>query len=239
MAVDWYVNHQGKVRGPFTPAQLKALATTSQLTRKTLVRKGKEGKWVPAARVQGLCSGSAATPDSGSADRQTKGPTPSSEHEATPLVPDRGIRIRLVAFLLLVVFIAIGTVPWYQKAFVLLPVGLMLGTFPRVRLKGKYLERTYVVFFLAVHTQRWRLRDFVRIETDREQRITSSFGCLVLFFWLIFRVFDHLMPWLGGDYKLWLRFYDDERLLVWQGNNDDHFEANLDTLASITGLPIG
>jgi hypothetical protein len=46
------------------------------------------------------------------------------------------------------------------------------------------------------------------------------------------------MPWLGGDYKLWLRQYDDERLLIWQVNNSDHHEANLRRYES-TGLPIG
>jgi hypothetical protein len=53
----------------------------------------------------------------------------------------------------------------------------------------------------------------------------------------MFRIFDHVMPWLGGDHKLWLRQYDDERLLIWQGNNAAHFEANLRRLES-AGLRI-
>jgi hypothetical protein len=46
------------------------------------------------------------------------------------------------------------------------------------------------------------------------------------------------MPWLGGNYKLFLRQYDDEKLLIWQGNNTTDFEANL-ALFEAVGLPIG
>ena len=76
---------------------------------------------------------------------------------------------------------------------------------------------------------------------DTESRITQSVGCLIIivfWYWLLFRIFDHMMPWLGGDYKLWLRRYDDERIQIWQGNNTVDFEANLDLLKS-SGLRVG
>ena len=47
-----------------------------------------------------------------------------------------------------------------------------------------------------------------------------------------------MMPWIGGDYRLWLRQYNDERIQIWPGNNTADFEANLALLES-AGLQIG
>jgi hypothetical protein len=147
---------------------------------------------------------------------------------------------RLVVFVLLIAFILIGGAPWYQQASFVASMCFLLGTFPNAQLTSEHLQSNYVVCFLPVHKKRWPLSEFVRIETDIEQRIVQSWGILVLFFWslwLMFRMFDYLMPWLGGDYKLWLRTYGDERLLVWQGNSESHFEGNLRALEEATGLP--
>ena len=97
-----------------------------------------------------------------------------------------------------------------------------------------------MVFFFPVHKKTWRLRDFISVETDMEPRIADTIGCLVLvvfFIWFLFRLFDHMMPWLGGNYKLFLRQYDDEKLLIWQGNNTSDYEANL-ALFESAGLAI-
>jgi hypothetical protein len=48
---------------------------------------------------------------------------------------------------------------------------------------------------------------------------------------------DYVIPWLGGNYKLHLRQYDDEKLLIWQGNNASDYEANL-ALFESAGLSI-
>ena len=57
---------------------------------------------------------------------------------------------------------------------------------------------------------------------------------LVLVLISIVRPLDALA---GGNYKLFLKQYDDEQLLIWQGNNTADYEANLDLLES-AGLPI-
>jgi hypothetical protein len=54
MANEWYVQHGGKEHGPFTPANLKKLASDGKINPATNVRLGIEGNWVPASRVQGL-----------------------------------------------------------------------------------------------------------------------------------------------------------------------------------------
>jgi hypothetical protein len=36
----------------------------------------------------------------------------------------------------------------------------------------------------SVHRKSWKLRDFVGVETDVEQRLAQTIGILVLFFWV-------------------------------------------------------
>ena len=54
MSHTWFVEHKGKTFGPMSSAQLKKLASASKIGRKTRVRLGDEGQWVPASKVQGL-----------------------------------------------------------------------------------------------------------------------------------------------------------------------------------------
>ncbi|NQT11297.1 MAG: DUF4339 domain-containing protein [Planctomycetes bacterium] len=50
----WFVRIGEKEQGPFSSSQLKRLADRGEITQETRVRKGSQGKWVPAARVKGL-----------------------------------------------------------------------------------------------------------------------------------------------------------------------------------------
>ncbi|MHB8902438.1 MAG: DUF4339 domain-containing protein, partial [Thermoguttaceae bacterium] len=51
---DWYCKFAEQVLGPFSPGQLKALATGGRLMPGDLVARSGEGPWVPASRVKGL-----------------------------------------------------------------------------------------------------------------------------------------------------------------------------------------
>jgi hypothetical protein len=65
MAIQWYVQHNGKQYGPLTSANLKKLADEGKISPATQVRSGTEGAWVPASRVQGLFA-AATAPAAGS-----------------------------------------------------------------------------------------------------------------------------------------------------------------------------
>lgn len=54
MASDWYCRIDQTDFGPLTAAELKRMAVDGRLTSTSLVRKGVQGKWVPASAVQGL-----------------------------------------------------------------------------------------------------------------------------------------------------------------------------------------
>ena len=63
MAAEWYYKSAtSKEVGPFTPADLKRLASEGRISPNTLVRKGTEGRWVSASKIKGLVNAEAARP---------------------------------------------------------------------------------------------------------------------------------------------------------------------------------
>lgn len=50
----WYVQHLGKIVGPVTSAQLKALAQSRKIDENTLVRLGHDGEWICASKIKKL-----------------------------------------------------------------------------------------------------------------------------------------------------------------------------------------
>jgi hypothetical protein len=76
-----------------------------------------------------------------------------------------------------------------------------------------------------------------------EARMGLECGCAIaalagiqtlLMVWLL----DWLIPWAGGEYKLWLRMLAGHRVLAWQGNGESNFRQNLNILEDISGLPV-
>ncbi len=230
MAREWYVEDEGRATGPFNVAQMKAQAASNRIKPETRVRKGRSGKWIAAKKVKGLLDVDAPQPEH--LKKKKAKPTPQvtgvkqSEEEGIWLAPVRNRRRRVLIYVCLVPFIMIGQAPIYQQLPFVLAVGLIIGSYPIVEVKKKTIEKTIMVFFFPVHKKAWRLRDFISVETDMEPPS-----------WFLFRLCDHMMPWLGGNYKLFLRQYDDEKLLIWQGNNTSDYEANL-ALFESAGLAI-
>jgi len=83
MAAEWFYEAKGSELGPVDGPQLRHLADSRLITPSTLVRKGRDGQWGPAERVQGLFpwSGSAST-EAGAALLARSGyPLHSSDHD--------------------------------------------------------------------------------------------------------------------------------------------------------------
>ena len=162
---------------------------------------------------------------------------------STPLIPQPRIWLRVAILAILAVLVCIGASLWYAKiAFCLVATGFF-GTFPRPCINTMYFEKQWFVFFVPVNLHKTRLADVVQIETDVESRMGMASGCAlslvigiqnVLMVWLL----DWLIPWAGGDYKLWLRIGVDKRVLAWQGNGESNFRKNLEILEDISELPV-
>ena len=250
MASEWFVEVDGKATGPFSVKQLKAQVRAGRIHAETKLRRGR-GKWYLANNVQGLLSDSPekSTPPARVANKvenRTQGqaeasPQPAAASaEGTFLAPVRTRKIRGILFGCLVALVMVGTTPIWQKLVFALSMALIIGSYPLVEVKKKTIEQTLIIGFVPAHRKKWNMRDFVSVMPSTEPRIADTIGCFVLIFfwyWFLFRLFDHLMPWMGGNYKLSLRQYDDEELLIWQGNSTADFEANL-ALFEAKGLTI-
>jgi hypothetical protein len=159
--------------------------------------------------------------------------------EWTPLVPRRRIAPRLGILVALVLFLLLGAPSALNLVSFTLVTALVLGTFPRAYVSRTQFTKQILVMFVPVRVTRYPLKDFEAIETDIEQRMPIETGFLFGFgnlFWAW--ALDHVFPWCGGDYKLWLRTFSGKRILGWQGDGDSRFKENLDTLEDQTGLPV-
>ena len=82
MADDWYCRLKGKESGPWSSAQLKALAAQERLKPEDSIRLGANGAWLPAGRIKGLFpSPEPASPQGGGP------PKPSAVPSAGPASP--------------------------------------------------------------------------------------------------------------------------------------------------------
>jgi hypothetical protein len=79
---EWYYQLAREEIGPISASELRQLRKEGTLSRDSLVRKGKEGKWVLANNVKGLFDSPPATPKVASA---TAGPDESDELRLAPV----------------------------------------------------------------------------------------------------------------------------------------------------------
>ena len=76
MAKPWYFQMMGAEIGPLTPAELMDRVKLGQLQPDTLVRSGKDGKWIPADRWKGLLPSKEVEAETASAPaKETSDPT--------------------------------------------------------------------------------------------------------------------------------------------------------------------
>ncbi len=162
-----------------------------------------------------------------------------SPWERTALVPRRRIGLRLAVLAVLVLFVLLGSPPVLSLLGFALCAALVLGTFPRAYVTQVEFEQEFFVMFIPVQVTRYSLKDFEAIETDVEERVGAWAGFLfgfgnLLWVWAL----DHLFPWFGGDFKIWLRALPGRRVLSWQGDGESRFKENLNILERRTGLPV-
>ena len=162
---------------------------------------------------------------------------------STALLPQPKIGLRAAIVAGLTILALIAPAPWHAKlGFCLVAAGLF-GSFPRPRINADCFEKEWFAVFVPVRISRMPLADLRQIETGVEERMSAAGGCaLMLLFglenlvmvWLL----DWLIPWAGGDYKLWLRTRSGDRVLAWQGNGESNFRQNLEILEEVSGLPV-
>jgi hypothetical protein len=157
------------------------------------------------------------------------------------LLPRRSYRRRLGIWIALCALGLISTAAAWPKFAFCLSMGLLTGSFPQAYLLDGALHKELYVLFFRVNQKRWKLSRFVQIEIDLEDRPFGSMANILKLGELLNQIwawFDACIPWLGGDYKVYLRSSSGKRVLAWQGSNDEQYQANLDLLRTATGLKI-
>jgi hypothetical protein len=155
------------------------------------------------------------------------------------LAPHRRVGPRLAVLTGLVFFLLLGSPPLLGLLAFTLAAALLLGSFPRAYASSVGIERELLVMFVTVHVARHDWKNFEAIETDIEEQTPTELFFLLGFDTLVWGwVVNHLLPWLGGDFKLWLRTPSGARVLAWQGDGETRFRANLGILESQSGLPV-
>ena len=156
--------------------------------------------------------------------------------------PASRIVLRIAIFCALGAFGLVGTASPTNKVIWLTALSFLFGSFRMARINGDQFERRFVLMFVPQPWKRWPMERFVAIETRYadESAISTILPIVVLNIWLIVwsAAFDWLIPWLGGGYELRLRSVKGGHVLVWKGNSDANFQANLVLLETATGLPI-
>jgi hypothetical protein len=157
----------------------------------------------------------------------------------TLLHPVPRLWFRLTALAALAASISIGHASWASKLGFVLCMAFFLGSYRVARLNGGYFERWLVFMFVPLRTKRWQLDRCIQIETVFEEGMNVGWALLIgPVLWLWFWFFDWVLPWIGGGYVLRLRHAKGGQVLVWQGNSEANFHANLEILKNNTGLPI-
>jgi hypothetical protein len=147
--------------------------------------------------------------------------------------------MRLAALCALAAFISIGHASWASKVGFVFCMAFFLGSYRVARLNDGYFERRLVFMFVPLRFKRWQLDRCIQIETVFEEEMNVGWALLIgPVLWLWFWFFDWVLPWIGGGYVLRLRHGKGGKVLVWQGNSEANFHANLEILKNNTGLPI-
>jgi hypothetical protein len=114
MASEWYIRDlSGRVRGPITTGDLQALATFGEISRKTDVRNGREGRWVAAATVRGLFE----EPQSSLPTKKTHRPTaPSRADPKVQPTPSHRLRFAMLYAVPIMALVVAALFIWRQEA---------------------------------------------------------------------------------------------------------------------------
>lgn len=151
-------------------------------------------------------------------------------------------RLRFRCILLAVLWIPpiVFSIGLLAKVFACAFVALLVGTYRQSQITDERFRTRMVVLFYPLPPKSCKLKRVVAVETKTEQH--AGIGTVLLFGplqWVFSHVFDRLLPWIGGDYQIWLRQPKEKRLMAWQGNSDEDFRDNLEMLKSATGAEIG
>jgi hypothetical protein len=147
------------------------------------------------------------------------------------------LRVRIVVLVLLMVPIVLASHRSLPQRLLACVVPLIVtGMYRTSKIRGDRFTTHFHVAFFPVTTQRCNVRGVTHINTHYGH-VGSGWGTFILFgpMQVIFgRLFDFLMPSIGGPYQIHLVTARGRELTAWQGSKEPEFRRILDLLLSVT-----
>src|SRR5262245_14559486 len=154
------------------------------------------------------------------------------------LLPDPRLKLRLALAVPLIVIGLVSLSGWHKLGNLVWTAGL-LGTWRQARIVDKQFQRRTVVLFVPLRWKRWSLARFTDIEVVHSPGLFIGWALLITGAgWIIWRLLDWIFPFAFGAIELRMRLAKGGRVMVWQGNSEANFHANLALLQSHTSLPV-
>ncbi len=149
--------------------------------------------------------------------------------------------VRVVVLVLLLVPIVLASRLSVVERLLSCFVPLMLtGTYRISTIRGDKFATRFFFAFYPVVTRRCKLPGVVALNV-KYGHVGSGMGTFLLFgpAQMIFgRIFDFLMPAIGGPYQIHLVTAKGRELVAWQGFGDAEFQSTLDLLIGLTNAEV-
>ncbi len=147
------------------------------------------------------------------------------------------LRLRLIVLAVLLVPIVVSSHrPLPERLLACVIPLTVTGMYRTAKIRGdRFTTQVHVAFF-PVKTQRCNLRGVTHIDT-RYGHDGSGWGTMVIFgpIQAIFgRIFEFLLPSIGGPYQIQLVTAKGRELTAWQGTQETEFRRIVELLQSVT-----
>jgi len=147
------------------------------------------------------------------------------------------LRVRVVVLILLLVPIVLASRRSLAERCLACIVPLILaGTYRTSRIRGDRFATRLHVGFAPLTSHRCDLRGVTSINA-KHGHVGSGWGTVILFGpmqALFGRLFDFLIPSIGGPYQIYLITAKGRELVAWQGCREAEFRSTLDLLLGLT-----
>jgi hypothetical protein len=114
------------------------------------------------------------------------------------LRPVRRWWLRMLIFLLIIVFPVLSHAELYKKLIFAAAMAAWLGSYPLSCIRGEHFQRIMFIMFMPARTKRWSLDRFVSIQTecDPQDELAGAWWFIFGNWYVLWAVLDWMIPWL-------------------------------------------
>jgi phage FluMu protein Com len=149
------------------------------------------------------------------------------------------VRVVVLIVLLIPVLLSSRLTVLERLLSCIVPV-MLTGTYRIATIRGEKFVTRFFFAFYPIFTGRCKMQSIVALNV-KYGHVGSGMGTFMLFGpaqVICGRLFDFLIPAIGGPYQIHLVTAKGRELCAWQGFNDANFQSTLDMLLGLTNAEI-